>query len=48
MHAVDHMPAAVVRPTTLFEVFIIVPAPKKPIPDKTCADSLAGSKLLIV
>ena len=45
IHAVAHIPAAVVSPLIPFEVFSIAPAPKKPIPDNTCAVNLAGSTL---
>ena len=37
MAAVTHRPAAVVSPRTTFFWKIIVPAPKKPMPDTTCA-----------
>ena len=41
--AVTHKPAAVVSPRTLLRWSIIVPAPKKPIPDTTCAATLEES-----
>ena len=37
MAAVTHRPAAVVSPLTTFLWNMIVPAPKNPIPDTTCA-----------
>ena len=46
IQAVAQIPAAVVKPLIPFEVFKIAPAPKKPIPDSTCAVNLAGSLLV--
>ena len=43
-----HIPAAVVNPLIPLEFFSIAPAPKKPIPDNTCAGNLAGSIVLIL
>lgn len=41
--AVAHILAAVVSHLVLSHVFIIAPAPRKPIPDTTCAAILPGS-----
>ncbi len=46
IQAVAHIPAAVVNPLIPLEFFNIAPAPKKPIPERTCAGSLAGSRLV--
>ena len=37
MAAVTHRPAAVVRPRTMFFWKMMVPAPRKPMPETTCA-----------
>ena len=42
-HAVIQIPAAVVRPRTEPFIWIMAPAPRKPIPEITCAAIRPGS-----
>ena len=43
IQAVIHIPAAVVRPLTEPFIWIMAPAPRKPIPEITCAAIRPGS-----